>query len=57
MFPALCNSIDYSPPGSSVPGIVQAKILEWVVISLPGDLPNPENQPAFSTLAGRFLYQ
>ena len=29
----LCNSIDYSPSGSSVHGIFQAKILEWVVIS------------------------
>ena len=29
----LCDPIDGSPPGSSVPGILQAKILEWVVIS------------------------
>ena len=29
----LCNSIDGSPPGSSVPGIPQARILEWVAIS------------------------
>ena len=29
----LCDSIDGSPPGSSVPGILQAKILEWVAIS------------------------
>ena len=28
----LCNSIDYSPPGSSVHGILQAKILEWIAI-------------------------
>ena len=28
--PTLCNPIDGSPPGSSVPGILQAKILEWV---------------------------
>ena len=31
--PALCNPIDYSPPGSSVHGIFQASILEWVAIS------------------------
>ena len=31
--PTLCNSIDGSPPGSSVPGIPQARILEWVAIS------------------------
>ena len=29
----LCNPIDSSPPGSAVPGILQARILEWVAIS------------------------
>ena len=28
----LCNPMDYSPPASSVPGILQARILEWVAI-------------------------
>ena len=32
-FPTLCNHIDGSLPGSSVPGILQARILEWVAIS------------------------
>ena len=32
--PTLCNPIDGSPTGSSVPGILQAGILEWVAISL-----------------------
>ena len=31
--PTLCDPIDGSPPGSSVPGILQAKTLEWVAIS------------------------
>ena len=31
--PTLCNSIDGSPPGSPVPGIFQARTLEWVAIS------------------------
>ena len=31
--PTLCSSIDGSPPGSSVPGILQGRILEWVAIS------------------------
>ena len=31
--PTLCNPMDYSPPGSSVHGILQARILEWVAIS------------------------
>ena len=35
--PTLCNPIDGRgcPPGSSVPGILQARILEWVAISFP----------------------
>ena len=31
--PTLCNPIDGSPPGSPVPGILQARALEWVAIS------------------------
>ena len=29
----LCNPIDGSPPGSPIPGILQARVLEWVAIS------------------------
>ena len=29
----LCNPMDYGPPGSSVHGILQARVLEWVAIS------------------------
>ena len=32
--PTLCDPIDGSPSGSTVPGILQARILEWVAISL-----------------------
>ena len=31
--PTLCDPIDGSPPGSAIPGILQARILEWVAIS------------------------
>ena len=31
--PTLCNRIDGSPPGSPIPGILQARTLEWVAIS------------------------
>ena len=31
--PTLCNPIDGSPPGSPVPGILQARTLEWVAVS------------------------
>ena len=29
----LCDSIDGSPPGSAIPGILQARTLEWVAVS------------------------
>ena len=41
----LCNPMDCSLPGSSVHGILQARILEWVAIPSPGDLPNPGIEP------------
>ena len=31
--PSLCDPIDCSPPGSPIPGILQARTLEWVAIS------------------------
>ena len=31
--PTLCDPIDGSPPGSSVPGILQTRIVEWLAIS------------------------
>ena len=31
--PTLCDPIDSSPPGSTIPGILQARTLEWVAIS------------------------
>jgi len=45
--PALCNPVECDPPGSSVLGILQARILEWVA-SL-GDLPNPGTEPGSPT--------
>ena len=32
--PTLCDPIDGSPPGSTVPGILQARTLEWVAVSI-----------------------
>ena len=43
--PTLCSSMDCSLPGSSVHGIFQARVLEWVAIPSPGDLPNPGIKP------------
>ena len=41
----LCHPMDCSPPGSSVRGILQARVLEWVARPSPGDLPNPGIEP------------
>ena len=46
----LCDPINYSPPRSSVHGVLQARILEWVTIPSPGDLPNPGTEPGSPTL-------
>ena len=41
----LCNPMDCSPPGSSVHGILQARILEWVAILSPGIFPTQGSNP------------
>ena len=56
--PAFCSTMDYSSPGSSVHGIFQARLLEWVTISSfrgsswPTDHTHPLASPA---LAGEFF--
>ena len=47
--------MDGSPPGSSVHGILQPRILEWVPFPSSGYLPDPGIEPTSSTLAGGFL--
>ena len=44
--PTLCNPMDCTLLGSSLQGIIQARILEWVACPPPGDLPNPGIFPA-----------
>ena len=51
----LCDPIDGSPPGSPIPGILQATTLEWVAISFSTDLPNPEIKPRSPTFQVDFL--
>ena len=41
----LFDPMDCSLPGSSVDGIFQARMLEWVAFPSPGDLPNPGIEP------------
>ena len=43
--PTLCNLMDYGPLGSSVHGILQARILEWVAISFSMEFPDPGIKP------------
>ena len=54
-FPTLCNPMDCSLPGSSVHGILQARILEWLPCTPPGALPNPEMEPQVSHIADGFF--
>ena len=55
LYLTLCNPMDYNPPGSSVHGISQARILEWVATSPPADLLKPGIEPTSPTLAGGFF--
>ena len=55
---SLCDHMDCSPPGSSVHGAFQARILEWVATSHPRDLPDPGIEPvslSSPSLAGGFF--
>ena len=49
--------MDRSLPGSSVHGILQARILEWVTQPFlsPGDLPNPGIEPTYLLISGGFF--
>ena len=46
----LCDPTDCSPSGSSVHGIILARILEWVAISFAGDFSDPGIEPASPVL-------
>ena len=54
--PTLCDPTDCSPPGSSVHGILQARILEWVAISFSRGSSWPRGWTRISRIAGRLLY-
>ena len=53
--PTLHDPMDYSLPGSSVHGILQARILEWVAIPFSKGLSQPRDQTLISCIVGRFL--
>ena len=57
-YASVCGPMDYSPPGSSVHGVSQARILERVTISFSKIFPNPGIElvsPVFPASAGRFF--
>ena len=53
---SLCDSVDCSPPGSSVHGIFQARILEWVAISFSRGSSWPRDWNHTSCFGRRILY-
>ena len=55
--PTLCNPVDCSPPRSSVHGIFQARVLEWVSISFSRGSSRPRDRTRVSRLVSRTLYR
>ena len=53
--PALCDPVDCSPPGSSVHGILQARILEWVTTLSSRGSSQPRDWTQVSGITGRFF--
>ena len=53
--PALCDPMDYSPQGSPVHRILQARILEWVATPSSRGSSRPRDRNWVSCIAGRFL--
>ena len=53
--PTLCDLTDCSPPGSSVHGILQARILKWVAIPFSRGSSQPRGWTWISCIAGRFF--
>ena len=52
----LCKVMDYSPPGSSVHGILQARTLEWVAISFSRGSSQPKDWTLISYIGRQILY-
>ena len=52
-FPTLCDPIDGSPTGSPVPGILQARTLEWVAISFSKEIFMPRSWHPVPILHGK----
>ena len=55
LYPTLCDPLGYNLPGSSVHGILQARILEWVAISFSRGSSQPRDQTRVSCITGIFF--
>ena len=53
--PTLCNPMDYSLPGSSVLGILQARVLEWITFPFSRESSQPRDWTWVSCIAGGFF--
>ena len=51
----LCDSIDWSPPGSSAHGVLQVRILESIAMPFSRESSQPRDQTQVSPIAGRFF--
>ena len=49
--PTLCNPVDGSPPGSSVRGVSQTRVLEWIVISFSRESSQPRDWTCVSSVS------
>ena len=54
--PTLCDPMDHSPPGSSVHGILQSRILQCVAMTSPGGSSQPRGQTCISCVDRQILY-
>ena len=53
--PTLCDPMDCSPPDFSVPGILQARILEWIAIPFSRGISQTRDRTLVSCIASRFF--
>ena len=53
--PTLCDPIDGSPLGFPIPGILQARILEWVAVPFSRGSSQPRDRTQVSHVAGKFF--
>ena len=55
--PTLCDPMDHNPPGSSVRGLLQARILEWVAAPFSRESSQPRNLTQVSCISHQLSYQ